>query len=370
MDKGERPRILITGPSLDAVSGVSTHLRQLLDSPLAREYRFHHVQIGREGRHENPAMRPARLLADYSGFVRALASYRPHVVHLNPSMNRRAFWRDLLLLLIAKLLRRKIVYQVHGGAAPQQFFNTGLMRRFLKWVLGLPDAVVVLGSVEEAAYESFRGFKCLAVIPNAIDIAPYAARKKTWTADTAQQLVYIGRLTDTKGVIETLDALMILRRNPERWPNLKFLVAGSGPAEKELRRRAAAASLSEVVTFVGSVFGDQKLDFWQGAGIFVFPTYHQEGLPYSVLESLASGTPMITTRAGNIASAVEHGVQGLLVEPRNPDAVSKALVSLLESSERLREMSGNCRRTARERYTVDRLARDFSSLYQRLLSST
>lgn len=368
-DKSERPRILITGPSLNAVSGVSTHVRQLLDSPLSNEYQLQHFQIGREGRNEKSVRTPVRLLVDYFGFVSTLARYRPHVVHLNPSMNRKAFWRDLLFLLIAKVLRQRVVYQNHGGPAPQQFFNSRPMRRFLKWVLGLPDAVVVLGNVEKTAYESFRRFKRLAVIPNAIDIAPYEAREKTWTEGSAQ-LIYIGRLIDTKGVMETLDALLILLRDAGSWPKLRYMIAGSGPAEEELRSRVAAAPLSEIVTFVGPIFGEQKLDFWQSADVFVFPTYHHEGLPYSVLESLASGTPMITTSAGNIRSAVEHGVQGLLVEPKDSVAVAEALASLLKDPDRLREMSGNCRRTAREKYTVDRLARDFNSLYRQLTSST
>lgn len=366
MRKGERLRVLITGPSLDAVSGVSTHIRQLLDSPLTTECELLQCQVGREGRNETLAQRPLRALGDYVNFVSTLVRFKPHVVHMNPSMDKKSFWRDLLFLLIAKAFRHKVIYQVHGGAMPQHFFESRPMRRFLKWVLQLPDAVVVLGSIEKAAYEEFCRFRCLAVIPNAIDIAPYEAREKSWVPGKPQ-LVYIGRLIDSKGVLETLEALRILRRDTESWPDPRFLVAGSGPAEEELRSRVRAASLSDVVTFVGPVFGDQKLDFWQAADIFVFPTYHQEGLPYSVLESLASGTPIITTRVGNIPDAVQHGSQGLMVEPKNPAAVADALVKLLSDPALLQEMSAKCRETARERFAVERLARDFNLLYRRLL---
>lgn len=368
MTKGERLRVLITGPSLHAVSGVSTHIRQLLDSPLATEYELLQCQVGREGRKETVVQRPLRALGDYFGFASALARFKPHIVHLNPSMDRKSFWRDLLFLLIAKAFRHKVIYQVHGGAMPQQFFDSRLMQRFLRRVLKIPDAVVVLGSIEKAAYEEFCRFRCLAVIPNAIDIAPYAAREKNWVPGKAQ-LVYIGRLIDSKGVLETLEALRMLRRDAGSWPNARFLVAGSGPAEEELRNRAEAASLTGIVTFVGPLFGDQKLDFWQSADIFVFPTYHQEGLPYTILESLASGTPIITTRVGNIPDAVQHGSEGLMVETKNPAAVADALMKLLSEPALLREMSAKCRETAREHFALDRLARDFSSLYRRLLAS-
>ncbi len=368
LDKSEQLRVLITGPSLDAVSGVSTHIRQLLDSRLAAEYELLQFQVGREGRNESRSGRLLRVLRDYGRFVSTLVRYKPHVVHLNPSLNKKAFWRDLVFLLIAKLFRRKVAYQVHGGPTPQRFFRSPPMKRFLKWVLRLPDAIVVLGNVEKEAYEKFSRYKSFAVIPNAIDIAPYEARSKSRTPGRAQ-LFYIGRLIETKGIAETLDALDILLRDADALPALKFVIAGSGPAEEKLRRHVESASLSDVVTFVGPVFGDRKLDLWQSADIFVFPTYHQEGLPYSILESLASGTPMITSRTGNIPDAIRHGSEGLMVETKRPAAVAEALVKLLSEPDLLREMSANCRQTARERFTGDRLARDFGSLYRRLLDS-
>lgn len=369
MGDTERLRILITGPSLEAVSGVSTHVRQLLGSRLATEFELLHFQIGREGRDESAIKRPLRLLRDYLGFASIIARRKPHLIHLNPSMDAKSFWRDLLFLLIAKILRQKVIYQVHGGENPQRFFRSRFMGRFLNSVLGLPHAIVVLGSIEKKAYGQLRGLRHLAVIPNAIDITPYELEKDR--ASETTQLVYIGRLIDSKGVAETLDALeLILLRDYGSLPAIRFSIAGSGPGEEKLRSRARSAPLSEVVTFLGPIFNDQKLEFWRTADIFVFPTYHQEGLPYAILESLASGTPMITTPIGNIPDAVEHGLEGLLVKPKDPAAVADALVELLTNPDRLREMSENCRRTARERFAVDRLAHDFSSLYRRMLGST
>jgi glycosyltransferase involved in cell wall biosynthesis len=233
----------------------------------------------------------------------------------------------------------------------------------------LPDAVVVLGQVEREAYESFCSYKRLAVIPNAIDVRPYSVREKSWSSG-AVKLVYIGRLISDKGVSETLDALeSLLHRHSGRLHKCRFLIAGSGPADEALRKRANSAILSGHVEFIGPIFGEEKIEFWRQADIFVFPTYHREGLPYTVLESLASGTPLITTRAGNIPDAIEHGTHGLLVEPRNSDAVAQAIDQLLSDPSRLRQMSTNCRATARDRFTVDRLAGDLSALYRDTLIS-
>lgn len=370
MGQFERPRVLITGPSLGAVSGVSTHLRQLLGSRLAQEFELIHFQIGSEGRDESRVARLPRLLASFFVFASALVRDRPSLVHLNPSIDLKAFWRDLLYMLIAKLFGHKVIYQVHGGETPREFFSGRLPGRFLQWVLELPDAVVVLGRIEKEAYERFCTFKRLAVVPNAIDIEPYETREKSLPSGTTR-LVYIGRLIGDKGVFEALEALeLISGRQLERPQPIRFVIAGSGPAEEALRKRASSPPLAGTVEFVGPVFDEEKLEFWRQADIFVFPTYHREGLPYTVLESLASGTPLITTRTGNIPDAVEHGTHGLFVEPKSSAAVADALVQMLSAPAQLQQMSINCRRTARDRFTVDRLSCDLSVLYRDILDSS
>jgi glycosyltransferase involved in cell wall biosynthesis len=370
MNRIGRQRVLITGPSLDAVSGVSTHLRQLLDSRLAQDFELMQFQVGSEGRNEWPIAKLPRLVASFFEFAAVLMRRRPDLVHLNPSIDLKSFWRDLVYLLIAKISGQKVIFQVHGGETPFEFFRSGFLQRFLKWVLSLPNAVVVLGEVEREAYERFCNFKRLAVIPNAIDVGPYMVREKLWSSG-AVKLVYIGRLIADKGVFETLDALeALLHRDSGRLHSCRFVVAGSGPADEALRKRANSKLLSGHVEFIGPIFGDEKVEFWQQADIFVFPTYHREGLPYTILESLASGTPLITTRAGNIPDAVEHGIHGLLVKPRSSNAVAEAIDQLLTNPSILQQMSTNCRRTARDRFAVDRLAGDLSTLYRETLDST
>ena len=99
------------------------------------------------------------------------------------------------------------------------------------------------------------------------------------------------------------------------------------------------------------------------ASLFVFPTFHQEGLPYSVLESLASGTPTITTRNDGIPDVVHEGVHGIFVEPHNPPMVATAVKTLLFDKARLKRMAAACVKRVREHYTIDRMAQRFANLY-------
>ena len=143
------PVVLICGPHRDAISGVSTHLNLLMGSSLAEDFDLIHFQVGSEGRREGAVARLLRLVLSPFALFATILFRHVTIVHLNTSLNPRAYWRDLAYLLVARLLRARVVYQVHGGALPQQFFaKSPRLTAFLRWTLGLPDLVVVLAKVE------------------------------------------------------------------------------------------------------------------------------------------------------------------------------------------------------------------------------
>jgi glycosyltransferase involved in cell wall biosynthesis len=343
--------VLVLGPSRSAVSGVSTHLNQLFGCSLGDEYRLVHFRVGSEGRNEWWLDKFIRLLWSPIALAGRLIVLRPALVHINTSMDTKAFWRDAAYLIVARLFRRKVVYQVHGGELPDVLFGaSGLKMSIARRLLLFPDAIVLLSEAEQTVYQKMGQFKRILVIPNAIDVAIFEPPEGKAFDSGTLKLGYIGRLVETKGILEAIESVKLLRQRGVEGLNLT--VAGSGPGEAVCRERVRALGLEDWVSFVGPLFGDGKLRFWRDLDIFVFPSYHPEGLPYTILESLASGTPMVTSRAGGIPDAVVDGVHGFFVEPRNP----------------LRQMSVACIKTAREHYSVERLAGQFSSLYGAVLA--
>lgn len=363
------PRILMHGPSRRAVSGVSTHLNQLFGSSLGKRYELIHFQIGSQGRNEGPLGALLRFVVSPFALAAAILRHRPAIVHFNTGLVPKAFWRDCVYLAIARLLGCRIVYQVHGGELPQDFFPPGSARsRLLHRVLASADAVVLLASIELEAYGRFGDFRRLTVIPNAVDVEEFAAAGEPAPVDERTlQLVYLGRLTHDKGVLETIEAMKLLVDEGRR--DLRFLVAGLGPYEQQLRDRVRELDLSEYVTFLGAVFGEDKIALWRRADLLVFPTYFVEGLPYTVLEALASGTPAITTRMGAIPDVVVDGVQGLLVPTRDPRAVAEAVRRLADDPELRQRMARAAVERARQHYGVERLARDFDALFRAVLDA-
>ncbi|OBV40656.1 Glycosyltransferase involved in cell wall bisynthesis [Janthinobacterium psychrotolerans] len=355
---------MLLGPALDAVSGVTTHLNQLFHCSLARDFHLVHFQVGSEGRRESRARKLLRLAWSPFQFLQALRRQRPQIVHINTSMEQKSYWRDLAYLLVAKAMGKRVLYQVHGGALPQVFFGgkpllTGLLRR----VLRLPDAVVLLAQCELRGYRSFDPGLPVEVIPNAID-AGCDAGDKPDSPHAPLSLVYVGRLAESKGLFELVEALHLARAAGS---TATLALAGSGPAEAALRARVGALGLQEQVRFLGPVFGAAKHALWRGADVFGFPTHH-EGLPYALLESMAARTPMLICPVGAIPDVVQDGVHGLFVPPRDPQALAGAIVRLDGDRPLLRRMGLACRERIDSHYAVERLARDFGRVYRAMLA--
>jgi glycosyltransferase involved in cell wall biosynthesis len=355
--------VVLLGPALGAISGVSTHLNQLLSSSLNDEFVFSHFQVGREGRMESGIARICRFIISPVSLAGHLLRTRPDIVHLNTSINRKAFWRDLAYLLVARALRRKTVYQVHGGKLPEDFARHKLVLiALLRAALGLPQAIVVLAQSEAAAYRKFLPAARVEIIPNAIEIPAWGDTAPRSQSDAPLRVTYLGRLDRNKGIFEILEAVGVLR---DRGMSLRLTIAGDGPDSGAIRAAVADAGFGGQVVFAGPVFGETKSRLWADSDVFAFPS-HAEGLPYSLLESMAFGVVPVTTAVGAIPDVMQGGTHGFLIPMRNPVALADAIAKLDGDRITLNRMARSCQERIQENYTLKRMASEFRNLYRTL----
>ena len=361
-----RPVVLVLGPHREAISGVSTHVNLLMESALGDDFELVDFQVSSEGpKSESRLGKLVRLASSPFALFAAIIFRQVALVHINTSLNLRAYWRDLAYLFVAKLLRARVVYQVHGGELPARFFaGRRVLTAFLRWTLRLPDLVVVLAQCELEAYREFVPEQEVVVVSNGIDCAPFA-HLGTIVGSTrdALRLIYIGRIAREKGLYETLQGIRLAL---ELGVDARLTIAGGGAEEARLRRYAVALGIAPRVTFVGPVFGDDKVNLMAGADVMLLPSY-SEGLPYALLEAMAAGLPVIATPVGAIPDVVTHGTHGHLVPPRNGKAIAEALAIMAGDRERIGWMSRACRRRVRAAYSIERVAREFAARYREVL---
>jgi glycosyltransferase involved in cell wall biosynthesis len=360
-------KVVLLGPALSAVSGVSTHLNMLLASDLAWRFRLSHFQVGAEGRHEGRARRLARLLLSPLQLAGYLLRHRPAIVHLNTSMDAKAYWRDLIYLLIAKALGCKVVYQVHGGALPERFFARSV---FLSWLLRLalrmPDSVIVLSREELAAYRRFVPGLPVYLVPNAIDPRGLGDVERCFNTDAPLRLVYVGRLARAKGIFDIVEAAALLKSGGLEF---RLSIAGDGPDRDELAALIVARGVSDRVVLLGPVFGLEKNHLWCASDLFLFPTFHAEGLPYAVLEAMAAACVLIVSPVAAIADVVKDAVSGVFVPAKSPMHLAEAVRRIDQERLLLRALGTAGRDVVLRGYTLPTLSDSMAAVYAALVNT-
>lgn len=359
-----QPVVLVLGPDRDALSGVSAHLNTLLASPVAADFELLHFQVGSEGRTESRFGRLRRLVGSPFALLLAIVVRDVAIVHLNTSLNPRAFWRDLAYLLVARACGARVLYQVHGGALPREFCQGHVwLTAIVRGALRLADAVVVLARCELEAYRKFVPGQYVIAIPNAIDGAPFAAlARRQPEPDAALRLAYVGRLASGKGLDELLLGIRNARAHGTR---ARLAIAGSGPREGRLHRLVHACGLEGDVAFVGPVRGEEKVALLAAADVAVLPS-HSEGMPMALLEAMAAGLAVIATPVGAIPDVVTDGVHGLLVEPHDPRAIARAISQLSADHGLVSRLGEAGRARVASAYSVSQFAARFGRLYAEL----
>jgi len=160
----------------------------------------------------------------------------------------------------------------------------------------------------------------------------------------------------------------------ERFPRSQFVLVGGTPSFlgsdvhwKVLQDLVTQSSISKHVRFVGTVPYDKVIRYYLAADLFVLPTLY-EGLPKVVLEAMACGLPVVTTRVSGNTDAVVDGETGVLIEPRSVGQLRVAMLDLLSDSELMAKMGSRGRRRVLEQFTWERAAKRVSEVYGEILS--
>jgi glycosyltransferase involved in cell wall biosynthesis len=141
-------------------------------------------------------------------------------------------------------------------------------------------------------------------------------------------------------------------------PQARLVVIGDGPEHLALQRQVAALGLDSAVRLLGALPSDQEVRGWyRRASIFCLPSI-QEGFGIVFLEAMASGLAVVSTTATAIPEVVPHQRAGLLVPPRDPEALAAALLRLLTDPEQRQRLADGGRAHARS-FSWDRVAEDF-----------
>jgi glycosyltransferase involved in cell wall biosynthesis len=178
------------------------------------------------------------------------------------------------------------------------------------------------------------------------------------------ELLYVG----TSGLRKRTDLLpLILLKVRETFPNARLRIIGFDlDSHPGLRGHFGRLGLMDAVVCEGALTSGEIERFYRSARVLVVPSAY-EGLPMVIMEAMRAGLPCVATAVGGNAEIIEHGVNGFLVEPDNPDAVAKYCIELLADHPYAQGMGEAGRTLLTETFTLHRQVEGYLSLYERLL---
>jgi len=204
----------------------------------------------------------------------------------------------------------------------------------------------------------------ISMIYNGIDVSKYKRHvnisgfKKQFNLDPSIPIVaFIGRLVKVKGVSYFLEAAASVLRSGKK---AQFLVIGDGPLKQSLVKQTQKLGIDQHVFFIG--FRKDIPRVLSFIDILVVPSLW-EGLPLVVLETMSAGKPIIAAEVGGIPEAVRNGETGILVPPKNPEALTGAINDLLADPKKRKEMGDKAKQRAVQLFDVERKVKEYENLY-------
>ncbi len=203
------------------------------------------------------------------------------------------------------------------------------------------------------------------IIPNGVDLDHFSPDVSPIDefCDGKLNILFVGRLERRKGFNYLLEAFVQVKREI---PNSRLIVVGPGTRLRRKYEKKVAKNGIKDVVFAGFVSHDDLPRYYKTADVFCAPATGRESFGIVLLEAMAMGKPVVASNIEGYASVVTHGVDGLLVPPRDTEALAQTLVSLLNDSS-LRQQMGTRGRAKALEHSWERIARDVMGYYLRVL---
>lgn len=357
----------------DAVGGASVHVRDLAQALIERGHEAM-VLLGGEGpvtgqlaaarvpfrslRLLRRAVHPVRDARAFAELLHALGDFRPDLVSTHTA---KAGW---IGRAACARLGLPVLYTPHGWSIGGRISPAhGLIFRLAekaaaRWASGI--VCVCQYERELALRAGIAGPEKLHVIYNGVRDIPATLRADP--AASPVRIVSIARLEPPKDHHTLLEALAGLRSRD--W---KLELIGGGPLEREARGMAAALGIADRVHLSG--YQPDPAVALARAQVFVLAS-RSESFPRSVLEAMRAGLPVVASDVGGVREAISEGINGLLVPPGKPEALSAALEKLIaEASERHR-LGAAARQIYEGRFRFERMLQETVELYATVVDSS
>jgi glycosyltransferase involved in cell wall biosynthesis len=240
-----------------------------------------------------------------------------------------------------------------------------------KAVLKIADRIIVVSKkTREYIFKLGADKSKTSVIYNGVDINYFkpvnrgASREKLGLPKNRKIILSVRRLVYKNGLDTLIESVPSVARYH---PDTLFVFVGKGPSRKLIEDRIKELGIQDNIRLAGFVPDELLPTYYGAADYFVLPSASGEGLPLVLLEAMACGLPVLATKVGGTPEIVKHMKTGVLVPPRNPEAIAKAMSKLLSKKELGLAVGEEARRDIEDRFSWESNLRQLECIYGEFL---
>ncbi len=326
--------------------------------------RVPHLEVAEAARRQNLTVEfvPCSGRWDSKAVARIRELIAKHKVDV---LHPHGYKADLYAYAASRKTRVALVATSHNW--PSKLLSMRAYAALDRLVLGRFDKVVVVSDVVAAALRrSGVSSDKISMIVNGVDIHRFDGATPTLSNElgiaAGPVIGFVGRLVPDKGGALLLQAA---KKVLEVSPATKFVFVGEGPCRSEWEALAAQLGIRDNVIFTGA--RNDMPGVYASLDLAVLPSL-VESMPMCLLEAMASSRPVIATRVGAVPRLVIHEETGLLLEPGDVNALTAAILRLLQDSSLSERLGKNGRALVSRQFSADAMAKSYVEVYSQVLA--
>ena len=264
--------------------------------------------------------------------------------------------------IIQCILPKKYIITGHGGDVTS--LNKGIIKILKKKTLEKASAITVVSSQLQKCLKNTYHINDIKIQPMGCCTHVFGPQNRVenyFKQNGNKVILFVGRLAEKKGVKYLIHAI--------KRKDIKLVIVGDGPLRKALETEAEQCEGE--ITLFGKKNQEELPEIMASADIFVAPSItaedgDTEGVPVSIIEAMASGTPVISTYSGGIADLITDGVNGILVAEKDSDGLTEKINLLLQNKELTEKIRKNALETVKS-YDYAVIAKHYYDMYLQAL---
>jgi glycosyltransferase involved in cell wall biosynthesis len=245
-------------------------------------------------------------------------------------------------------------------------FDENIIKRLVKKNLSyFTDEIIAISETVKSHSQKYDWIKPkkIKVIYNGIDLEKFSLidSRPGWDENEVK-IGFVGRIEESKGTEYLIKAFSEINKSSLKL-EIKLKIIGDGSQRKNLEAMSERLGLKKRVEFLGTK--DNQKEIYQEMDILAIPSLW-EGLSITALEAMAAGVPIIASNVGGLREIVKNKKTGLLVEPRNPEALAEKIIWAAENYNLMRQMAEEAKKEV-ENFDIESKAKEYEKVYERLL---